>query len=198
MYLTNSTGVTWDFSNTESDPPQNSWIKIHVLIPSQTTHEHVKGWVRLQTSSASSFHGYRWQKHFNNCGEIGLGQFAAENKRIPRDIMLCAFGKSLQRRGKEKQGRQWSFTEVADSATILARTRLGRETCEVGVMRAPGKENSCLFQKQLPLLSLPHRNVGPVLSDLLTFSEAQNIHFNGKILWFLFSEAQKTKSNSVS
>lgn len=94
---------------------------------------------------------------------------------------MCLW-EELAKKGKREAGKAVKLQEVADSATILARTRLGRETCEVGVMRAPGKENSCLFQKQLPLLSLPRRNVGPLLSDLLTFSEAQNIHFNGKIL----------------
>lgn len=86
---------------------------------------------------------------------------------------------------QEKQGRKCSSVGVADSGAAAARTSPVRETRQVGVTGASAceLENLCLFQNRLPSLSsvlLPHRYGGPVLSGLLTFLEAQDMHFNGK------------------
>lgn len=65
---------------------------------------------------------------------------------------------------------------------MLTGTRPVRGTNVEG-MRAMPTRKFMLLSKPAPVPQpgpLPHGNVGLVLSDLLTFVEAQNIHFNGK------------------
>lgn len=117
--------------------------------------------------------------------EMSSGQFATESQENFRGCYAVAFCGELGREAGEA-GKEVLLSWGCDSGTVAARTSPARnETYKVGAMgtSACGPENVCLFRSQLPSLSsvpLPHRCAGLVSSDLLTFVEAQDIHFNGK------------------